>query len=361
MERAPYYVWVPPYVRTSAGIRVLYSLIDALNRSGEQAWAAMSPYLPTSLPEGLTVPLLTNEVVRGHRAARRAPIAVYPEVVTGNPLHASAVVRYVMNDPGLLGGPTSFPGELVFGYGALLAEAVGVAYNALFLPVIDLGKFEPPPPGTRRDQVLFYASKYRKVHNREPFSLPDRAVEITRDEASAPDSATLVDLLRKADRIYLYENTALAIEAPLCGCVAVMMPNEHLPYPIGAADHGMGGIAWGDDPAELSRARETMGQMRMDYQAAIDRFGAQLEHFIEKTQAFADHERPIFLRGGPPRFGFSYSGEAAAAADRLLAKEGRLALLRKGGQILSERGPLVALGIVVRMMRAAVGTRIRVG
>jgi hypothetical protein len=257
MQRAPYYIWAPPFIHTSAGIRVLYRLVDALNCAGEEAWVAMWPFVPDRLPENLNTPLLTSDIVRKHRRARQAPIAVYPEVVLGNPLRSSAVVRYVMNEPGLLGGPTEFPGELVFAYGAMLAKALGVTENVLFLPAVTLADFSTPPPGEPRNLVLFYASKFKAVHGKEPFNLPDGALEITRDNEAEPDHATLVKLLRAADRLYLYENSALAIEAPLCGCVTIMMPNPHLGYPIGADDHGMGGIAWGDDPVEIARGQKT--------------------------------------------------------------------------------------------------------
>ena len=354
MQRAPYYIWAPPFIHTSAGIRVLYRLVDALNCAGEEAWVAMWPFVPDRLPENLKTPLLTSNIVRKHRKARQPPIAVYPEVVLGNPLRSSAVVRYVMNEPGLLGGPTKFPGELVFGYGAMLAKALGVTENVLFLPAISLADFSTPLSGKPRNLVLFYASKFKAVHGKEPFNLPNGALEITRDNEAEPDHATLVKLLRAADRLYLYENSALAIEAPLCGCVTIMMPNPHLGYPIGANDHGMGGIAWGDDPVEIARARRTMGQMRTEYQAAIERFNSQLLGFIEKTQSFAGCDRPTFLPGRLPDFSFSYPREAASAADRIFAKDGAFALLRKGAQVFSQRGPLIFLRILLRMMRSVV-------
>jgi hypothetical protein len=266
-----------------------------------------------------------------------------------------------MNEPGLLGGPKEFPGELVFGYGALLAKALGKPDNILFLPAISLADFSDPSSREPRDLVLFYASKFKAVHGKEPFGLPEGALEITRDNETEPDQATLLRLLRTADRLYLYENSALAIEAPLCGCVTVMMPNEHLAFPIGASDHGMGGIAWGDDPAEIARARRTIGQMRIGYQAAIQRFSLQLLGFIEKTQAFAVGERPIFLPGRLPDFSFSYPREAASAADRILAKEGGLALLRKGAQVFVQRGPVIFLSILLRMMRSILLHEVKTG
>ena len=92
----------PDFTHRSAGVRALYRLCHHLNASGYPA--AM-------------VPMPGHELRT--RCEWRAPrhdgpigdaIVVYPEVVSGNPFGAQKVVRWALNNPGLLGGDTSYAG-----------------------------------------------------------------------------------------------------------------------------------------------------------------------------------------------------------------------------------------------------------
>ena len=294
--RHPYYIYAPPYNSASAGIRALYILADALNRAGAACYIAQSVFEgeASSTPANLIAPRLTLEESKRHRAAGLWPITVYPEVVDGNPLRSHASVRYVLNLPGLLGGPKSYSStEFLYGYGKRLAREIGHPDRSLFIPTIDLESWTDQP-SVERTEVCFYASKYRNVHGAEVFGIPDGAIEITRNLANSPTPEALKDLLRRSKRLYIFENTALAIEAPLCGCPVIMMPNPYLAYPIGSEDHGMDGIAWGDDEDEIRRATLTVSGMRVGYQKAIDQFPIELINFISATQKYRD-SRPGYL------------------------------------------------------------------
>ena len=108
----PYYVWAPDYRETSSGVRVLHLLCHALNSIGEEAYVTTAVTNPA-----LRTPTLDRGVVERHEASDRKPIAVYPEVVSGNPLGAEAVVRFLLNRPGFLGGDSQFDSaEFVVAY-----------------------------------------------------------------------------------------------------------------------------------------------------------------------------------------------------------------------------------------------------
>ncbi len=299
--RSAYYIVAPPYIRTSAGIKALHFLCHALNRAGERAYMVIEPY-PTYFspthPDLLT-PLLAYDVVSADFERGITPIAVYPETISGNPLRTPCVVRYVMNFPGLLGGDARFtPDELCFGYSSALAEVAGNPGNVMFIPASDVDLFTPEPR-VRRRGTCYFAGKYRDFHGGELLPITADSVEITRDR---PDSLTppqIAELFRRSELFYCYENSALAIEAVLCGCPVVFLPNRHLIGVIAEKELGTDGYAWGAEPAEIARAKATVAQGRANYLRTYRNFWKQLERFVAVTQEAAKrkpYERAIDAR-----------------------------------------------------------------
>lgn len=293
-RRNPYYIVSPGYTHQSAGIKALHLLCHSLNRRGQLAfmvsqdiWKVMS-FKKMSLNPDWQTPVLTKDIYQAHRKSGVTPIVVYPEIIAGNPLKAAVVVRYVLNFPGLLGGDMEYaPEEIVFAYSKKLAVAAHVgADRVLFLPASDTNIFHRPAEGTARTGSCFYASKYQQVHKGKLFDITRDSLEITRGK-EAQSTEEIADIFRRSELFYCYENTALAIEAMLCGCPTVFLPNEHLTEIIASEELGTDGFAWGADPAEISRARQTVDQALTNYVQTYARFWQQLEHFIQITTARA--------------------------------------------------------------------------
>lgn len=280
---------MPRYTNTSAGIRCLHLLCHWLNRTGERAFAAISHVgggvAPTNID--LQTPLLTQAVIDYHFELGLNPIIVYPEVISGNPLEAECVVRWVLNFPGLLGGDADYPDtEMVIAFSKVLALAIGPATPVLHLPVLNEEVFNPGRCRPRSG-AAFYAAKYQDFHNGTVFGVPEHAIEITRDRPDSQTPEEIAEILRSVELLYVFENTALATEAVLCGCPAVFMPNPWLDQPIALQEQGWDGFAWGDDPAEIARARATVEQGRENYRRTVDEFFTQLNDFIAQSQAKA--------------------------------------------------------------------------
>ncbi len=283
-NRRPYYIVAPAYTRGSVGIRCLHLLIHWLNRLGHSAW--LVPYgRPHRLRinPALVTPELTAATRDFHRSKGLIPIVVYPEVIFGNPLQATTVVRYVLNFPSLLGGDRVFPPhEIVFGFSRALAMAAGAPDNVLHFPALDTGIFSPEPAVERRG-TCHYPGKYHRDHGGVPFGLPDGSLEIPSDPA-AMDQSTIAAIFRRSERFYVYENTALGAEACLCGCPVVAMPNPWLTESIAEQELGRDGVAWGDSPEQIAHAQATVGLVRERYQRTIQAFFPQLERFVALTQ-----------------------------------------------------------------------------
>jgi len=276
----PYYIYCPDYRDDSSGIRVLHLLCHALNLAGQEAYVTAN-----TVAARLRTPRLTPEVEQWHRQAGRIAITVYPEVVSGNPRNAPIVVRYLLNTPGYLAGDKTFAeAELLFAYDQEFVPP-GMRAESLFLPPCDLALFNPfGVKDENRKGTYFFVHRYLKNGG--------QLLETTRDsvELSYRHPRTLAELaaiFRSAELLYSYERSALCLEAMLCGCPVVYLPNEGLTRLPGEAFFGRNGTAWGTDPAEIGRARATVGQIYPMYLDLEKPFWNQLEQFIQLTQEAA--------------------------------------------------------------------------
>lgn len=279
--RRPYYIEAPAYRRTSAGIKVLHLLCHALNRVGENAYVYTNATNPA-----LDTPTLTPEIEAQHRQAGLEPIVVYPETVPGNPRNAGSVVRYILNRAGLIGGDQMFaPTELIFSYGRNILPAQADPDNILFLPPVDSRIFNNLDNlhDKQRSGVLLYPGRHRAG-----LALyPDLAARATLITASWPEThEALADLFRRSEAVYCFESTAIALEATLCGCPAIILPSPFFNGTLLSAEEiGRDGFAINDSPEEIAFARRTVGQMWHTYQATETCFWQQLERFIALSQA----------------------------------------------------------------------------
>jgi hypothetical protein len=282
--RHRYYIVTPPYSRFSAGIKVLHLLCHALNQRGQQAFLLILPDMPAGVPVAhpdLLTPRLTQDIIDAHSAQKRTPITVYPETIRGNPLRAPVVARYVLNVPGLLDGDRIYANdELVFSYSEGLCKDIGRQAKMLYLPVTDTSVYHRDGEASVRSGSCYYAKKYKALHP-DDFKPPDEdSIEITWEQS--PEE--LADLYRRIEKFYCYESTSAALDAMLCGCPIVSLPNEILKFPIGADSMGMDGHAWGDTPAEIARAKATVVNVLMQYEKTLASFWDQLQVFIDDTQ-----------------------------------------------------------------------------
>lgn len=290
-EPIPYLIVAPKYNPKSAGVRVLHELCHSLNQMGQKAWLTIYPQLVMDKDQsahvcpGLHTPLMTQAILDSYESRGISPIVVYPETMK-DPLQATHTVRYVLNYPGLLGGYTTYPAnDMIYAYSRCLAKAAGVGEErVLFLPVSETNIFYPPAENSPRSGTCFYASKYKNFHKGKLFPVTDGSFEITANQCNSLTKPELGDLFRRSELLYIYEDSAIAIEAALCGCPVVFLPNEFLTNPLGFDDLGMDGFAWGDAPEEVVRAKASVHKFGANYAALLARYQTQLAGFVAQTQ-----------------------------------------------------------------------------
>jgi glycosyltransferase involved in cell wall biosynthesis len=292
----PYYVAAPAFLQTSGGTRAMHYLCHALNLLGREAYI----HAPTVHGE-LRTPLLTPAIVQQHVDARRSPIAVYPEIVEGNPFDARCVARYLLAEPGRINGnPIDLaPSDLVFTFGPTLVPD-GWHAELLRMPLVDTRIFhcDGVDDATRRGTAVFINRHLTRGGSLHPVTAD--SIEISR---RVPERSPheLAELFRRVECVYLYEWSTAVFEALMCGCPVVCILNDtSMPKAERWVMDGKG-IAWGLDPDEIARAKATVHEARDVYRKEEAAFWRQLRHFIDRTQARADERDAELDPHGAPR------------------------------------------------------------
>jgi hypothetical protein len=255
----PYLIWTVDYSHAQAGLKVLHRLCHELNAAGQVAYVSCQRTNPA------------------WKTAHREPpldgewIAVYPEVVTGNPWNAPHVARYVLNNPGKLGGDKVYdPSEVVFVYSELFND-IGVGpERLLYLPTVETEIYVDD--GVERTCPMYYVGKGRKTRELE-------ALEVTL--AMRLDRYDLAYALNRATVLYTFDNmTGMVDIARLCGCPVVVIPNGEYTREQYGEHVGWNGIGWDEMPAYFDPVA-----FRRAYLESYEPFAGQLATFIDITQA----------------------------------------------------------------------------
>ncbi len=287
-EFSLFYIYTPAWRENAAGIRVLHYLCDALNQIGCQAFLVLhNPFeTPNKTNPKLQTPILTQELSDKHFKEQKIPTVIYSETIPGNPLKATRVVRYLLNYPGALGGPTTFnEKELLFSYTKSIQEKTIQESSVLFLPAVKRG--ELPSAGPKDPNLrLIYAGKFRAFVGPPPKITDLPIVEIYRDGPFKQDRAEVLDLLSRASVLYLWENSSIATEAILLNTPCVFIKNGFLGEIIASAELGLDGTTFSDSQQGLLKAQQSLPQAKAKYIEAEKEFWNQLHLFVDIQKSF---------------------------------------------------------------------------
>jgi hypothetical protein len=272
----PYLICSHDYRRTSAGVRALHKLCHLLNEAGLEAWVDSAVVNPE-----------WKERVAGEAEIRelaRDGVVVYPEVEDGNKYQARRVVRYLLNIPGRIRKATFTEGEMMFRYCDLLWRWCPGVGRRLFIPVVDQEVFKPWWWQGGRDGGLVWVGKGNEVER-----VPETAgcKEITLEWPGSWEE--LAAEYGRAEVLYSYQPYgAMVIEARLCGCPVVVMPNKYWSYEgfRAGTPGGMSGLGWG--VKGLSWARSTVRDFPGDYERYLRGCEHDVEGFVKATQEWGE-------------------------------------------------------------------------
>ena len=288
-SRHPYYIVAPRYVRTSAGIRALYILCNALNVFGEEAYIVIdrATWIDQIADIPLRAPHLTKFIAESHYASGLTPIVIYSETANCD-LQAGISVRYILNYVGLLNGPKTLPrSDLTIAYSENLAKTLPKSDMTLYIPVSDPNYWIPDPSAVRKGRLV-YAGKYTDFHGHEiPPELKAGSTVITRDKKDSQTREELRRLFQTSEALYVFENTAVATEAALCGCPVVWTMGDTLHEAIAGEELGSDGFTDSRSDDALADAASRVPAFRDRYLSSVLDFETHLHTFIQITKAAA--------------------------------------------------------------------------
>jgi O-antigen biosynthesis protein len=274
-----YLIYAPPFDQSSGGVVVLHRLSVELKKRGCNVLLSTDK----QNPRWPKIYLWEEKTFIQNPEA----IAIYPEIIFGNPFHTETVVRYLLNIPGRCGGPDNFSNsdnEMFYTYSNLFNTKLQLPPDhVMLIPHIDLNVFYDRH--LKRSGRLKYFGKRISVDDPRLARIP----VVGSKEGFRGDEGQnrLAEQLNKCEMLYCYDNaTALTEIARLCGCPVVIIPDGSYTYPE-YRQHEFwksGGIGW--DILESPVARETINSdlMRSDYEEAEKVFQKKLTDFIEITQ-----------------------------------------------------------------------------
>lgn len=276
----PYCIYAPSFRITSAGVIVMHRLAHELRNRGLEVYIntnIQNPAYPP-LPVIGTFPPKNNQITDKF-------IAVYPEIIRGNPFGCRTVVRYILNVPGrYCHGPKSFAkSDILFVYGEewnKLAKLGLPPERILFIPSIDLNEFyDMHVP--RKGKLYFHGKNKKAYHPITETALPlgGRTAFV-----SFESRKMLRERLNECELLYSYDNATAMIDiARLCGCPVMLIPDPSYPKVMPSTISAAGLCYVGDMPESLLM-KSDMNKVRNGYIQAEKIMQDRLDGFIKVTK-----------------------------------------------------------------------------
>lgn len=197
----------------------------------------------------LETPMLTRELRDLHVNQEQKTISIFDESILKDPLMGTISVRWLLNRAGFLGGKMFLKDDVkVIEF--VLAKEIDPNKERLSVSTVDFNFFRDSFEVKERSLKLFYGGKLRSLG--VEVRKPDNTVEIFRSGSRKQTREELRELFYRSKVFYLAEDSALALEAAICGCPTVHLKEYFEFEPLSQEDGGVG-LAKSDSPLDLQR------------------------------------------------------------------------------------------------------------
>lgn len=307
----PIVVYVGDFNEDVGGTIVLHTLAHRLRLQGFPAFLAKTPNNPKAVGSGWIGKLYwalrqANKRRRARRKGRDPArnllqvmchpsmpvptlpwphvsdiIAVYPEVVSGNPIGARHVVRWLLHRPGFHDAGVTFgEDELTFFYQPEFAREVAGVDPENLLRVrwlrddIYRNEGRPDRSGTCRIVRKGKATFTPAMASNDAFPVLD-----------GKSHAEIAAVFNQCEVLYSHDpHTMYLYYAALCGCIPVVVPQPGIDAETWRAGFELKqGVAYGD--AEIPFAIATRAGLLSDMDAARNSEDAAVKSFAEKIKS----------------------------------------------------------------------------
>ena len=225
------YVYAPGFDENCGGCTVLHYLVDRLNVWFEDTVRAyLVPYgyplkKKMATNNGYKTPLLPEwkSIDDGY--------VIYPESMSGNPLNATNVVRWILYFPGVHGGPNAneySTKDLIACYSIGVCEGFDEnVYDKYLLKLVDYGleHLDDLPKRHHREGTLVHHKK-RKWRSESSTSIELVKGDVLGNNLSKHARLTLFSKYERC--ITTDPATFISVEAAMAGCLSIVVPFENV-------------------------------------------------------------------------------------------------------------------------------------
>jgi hypothetical protein len=227
----------------------------------------------------LNTPRIHTRTISSYPELLDRSIVIYPEVVAGNPLRATNVVRYLLNKPGLFTGIgiESYGDKDYYLHFADHFLPPNLTSRRLRLPLVDTSVFVPPQSLMSRDGFLVYSARYHP----DIQSFPDWIDNVTMISRAAPrDPTMLANLYQSSRGLIVGERTAAIAEALHCHCPVIILSHAGFDFASVISFAAGYGLAVGLDQAGLARATASAPDFPAHYATQTAGADASILEFV---------------------------------------------------------------------------------
>ena len=211
-------------------------------------------------------------------------IVVYPEIVSGNPLNAKHVLRWILLDIRIEMGIQHYLNwnktDIVYYW----EPSTSKTNNQLTIPFID--KEYKNYNNTRRTKTCFLIKKGPLIHNIKEITWMHPPDSIKLDNLSIDE---VISTLNESHTFYCYDpNTFYILGATICGCITVMHPITNMSKEIFLKNRMTtiddftfdSGIAYGNSIQEVEHARSTVSISQTNLNILLSKYELKLNSFM---------------------------------------------------------------------------------
>lgn len=267
-----FYIVTPGFNSLSGGCMVLHRLAHILNELRETAYLVCDRKNPDWLGE-----------LHDGKNLDSNGVVIYPEIVSGNPLGLAKVVRWILMDVGFFGGDGIYgPKDLVYKYTKAYKVPDESRVNGILTVMNTNSNLFKDLGNTRTHDTCYLVRK----GSRKPLNAhPGNAFCVDDYHAKGGDDY-LVEMFNKYNTFISYDHaTYISIQAALCGCLSIIVPEEGVTkeqWKLTEPFHGYG-RSYGFDDYEWARTTQVL--LKEAVYVTIDQSIEQTKHMIQACKA----------------------------------------------------------------------------
>lgn len=213
-KKLQFLIWSPDYNDNSGGVMCLHLLAKELASFGEDVYISSKKTLKNSAVKSIHS--------HGNELQLDRIMAIYPEIINGNPYNCKYVTRWLLNTPGVIGGDGKYgESDLIYKYCEFF-NAPDESKVSGFLRTLE-PKFEIFFDKNQNRKGDCYLIKKGKNKSLDKHSDNDLNLD------SWISDQYLSEVFNSRQRFISYDSiTFHSVQAALCGCLSIIIPDNNI-------------------------------------------------------------------------------------------------------------------------------------